>query len=106
MLLCEIINSPSKGTVAILKRKVLERELGARLDEIRVESVGLIQGQLAQIIVASDIAAKGADVLVSEIAGSCPQHISMIALFGTTSAVKAAMHAVRDKIACKSAIQA
>lgn len=105
MLSCEIINSPSRGTVAILKRKVLEKEIRTLLDETRVESVGLIQGQLARIIVASDIAMKSADILVSEISGSCPQHITMIALFGTTSAVKAAMNAVEDKTSCKSAVK-
>lgn len=105
MLLCEVINSPSKGTVGILKRKVHEKEIRSLVEETRVEAVGLIQGQLAQIVLASDIAAKGADVLVSEIYGSCPQHITMIALFGTTSAVKAAMNAVKDKIPCKSTLK-
>lgn len=106
MLLCEIINSPSAGTVSILKRKALDKDVRAALDTGRVESVGLLQGQLAQIIVASDIAAKGADVLVSEISGSCPQHITMIALFGTTSAVRTALNTVRDRIPCKSAMKA
>jgi len=105
MLLCEIINSPSKGTVGILKRKVHEKDVRSLLEETRVEAVGLIQGQLAHIVLASDIAAKGADVLVSEISGSCPQHITMIALFGTTSAVTTAMSAVRDKLPCRSSLK-
>jgi hypothetical protein len=106
MLLCEIINSPSPGTVSILKRKVLDKEVRTLLDANRVEAVGLIQGQLAQIIVASDIAAKGADILVSEISGSCPQHITMIALFGATSAVRTAVNTVRDRMPCKSVVKA
>jgi len=106
MLSCEIINSPSPGTISILKRKVIDKEIRTIIEETRVESVGLIQGQLAQIIVASDIAAKGADVHVSEISGSCPQHITMIALFGSTSAVRTAMNMVKDKISCKSGMKA
>jgi ethanolamine utilization microcompartment shell protein EutL len=105
MLLCEIINSPSRGTVAILKRKALDKAIRSLPDAARVEAVGLIQGQLAQIVVASDIASKAADVLVSEISGSCPQHITMIALFGSVSAVKVAINAVKDKISCKNAVK-
>jgi ethanolamine utilization microcompartment shell protein EutL len=105
MLLCEIINSPSQGTLAILRRKTLEKDIFAQSAAARIEAVGLIQGQLAQIVVASDIAAKGADVAVSEIAGSCPQHVTMIALFGSTSAVRAAMNAVMGKIPCRNVVK-
>ena len=96
MLNCELIHNPSPGSLQILKRKIHDRELVAYLDSHRVEAVGLIQGQLAKILVAADIAEKVANVRVTEIAGSCPQHITMIAVFGSTSAVKVATEAVQN----------
>lgn len=96
MLYCELIHNPSPGSLQILKRKIHDRELVAYLNAHRVEAVGLIQGQLAPIMVAADIAEKAANVKVAEIAGSCPQHITMIAVFGSTSAVKVAIEAVKS----------
>lgn len=101
MLTCAIINSPSVGSVNILKRKITDREIRDRLEKRRVEAVGLVQGQLAQIIVAADVAEKAADVMVTEISGSCPQHITMIALFGDTSAVRSAMEAIEGHQICQ-----
>ena len=62
------------------------------------EAVGLVQGPLADIIAAGDVAEKTSGVVVEEIQGICPQHFTMIALFGDTSAVAVALIAIGQKI--------
>lgn len=94
MLMLRIINSPSKGTLHILSRKINENHIKEILNKGVINSLGLIQGQLAEIIVAGDIAEKASDVEIVEIAGVCPQHITMIGVFGETAAVSEAIRAV------------
>jgi len=67
-------------------------------EESFIEAVGLVQGPLADIIAAGDIAEKTSGVTVEEIQGICPQHFTMIALFGDTSAVAVALIAIEEKI--------
>ena len=57
-------------------------------------SLGLIQGPLAEIIVAGDVAEKASSVDITEIPGVCPQHITMIGVFGDTASVSEALKAV------------
>lgn len=59
-------------------------------------AVGLIQAQLADLFAMADAAVKNANVLVMEIRGICPQHFSMIAIFGDTSSVEAALEATQN----------
>ena len=96
MLLIKCINSPSKGTTNILLRKVNDDYVKEKLKKGEFNAVGLIQGQLTDIIVAGDIAEKASNVEISEITGICPQHITMIGVFGDTSAVSEALKAVED----------
>lgn len=67
-------------------------------DEMSFEAVGLVQGPLADMIAAGDIAEKTSGVSVEEIQGICPQHFTMIAIFGDTSSVAVALIAVSEKI--------
>ena len=94
MLLIHTINSPSDGTMRILSRKIQYSRMKEELERGNVNSVGLIQGQLSEIIVAGDIAQKASNVEIVEITGMCPQHVSMIAVFGDTSSVLEALNAV------------
>lgn len=64
------------------------------LRQVSFGAVGLIQGKLTEIFVASDIAEKVSDVMVEEISGTCPQHFTMIAIFGDTSSVETAVNAI------------
>lgn len=66
--------------------------------EVHIEAVGLVQGQLADMIAAGDIAEKTSGVIVEEIQGICPQHFTMIALFGDTSAVAVALITISERI--------
>jgi microcompartment protein CcmL/EutN len=58
--------------------------------------VGLIQGKLIDMIAAADVAEKAADVRVFDLRGLCPQHITMIGIFGDISDVKASIEAIEQ----------
>lgn len=96
MLSLQTINSPSKGTFSILSRKVADDQIKQKIENGSIEAIGLIQGQLAEIIVAGDIAQKASNVEITEITGVCPQHIVMIGVFGDTASVSEALKAVRN----------
>lgn len=88
------INSPSQGVINILLRKINDDHVKENLQKGMVNSLGLIQGQLSEMIVAGDIAEKASNVDIAEITGMCPQHISMIGIFGDTASVSEAVNAV------------
>jgi len=83
-----IIKSPTAGTVDILMRRM---GTGVNKDNICVDAVGLVQGRMIEMICAADIAEKAVGVTVEDIRGSCPQNMIMIAIFGDTSSVEAAI---------------
>ena len=76
--------------------------LGARLGTaakselglIDSSAVGLVQGRLVDMIAAADVAEKAAAVRVYDLKGSCPQHLTMIGIFGDVAAVKASLDAI------------
>jgi len=88
----QFIKSPSPGTMAILAR----RRTGTGPSAPTPGAVGLVQGALADMITAADIAEKAAQVEVEEIRGICPQHVTLIGIFGDIAAVDAALKAVRE----------
>ena len=89
-----IIKSPTAGTVAMLDRR---RSLAKPHEELgQYDTIGLIQGKLIDMVTAADIAEKAADVVVEEIRGLCPQHFAMLAVFGDTASVEAAVNAVEQ----------
>jgi ethanolamine utilization microcompartment shell protein EutS len=96
MLTIQVIRSPSKGTIRILSRKIHDEQVKAILQKNMADAVGLIQGPLAEMIVAGNIAEKAANVEIAELMGNCPQHITVIGIFGETSAVLEAAKAVKN----------
>lgn len=96
MLNIRIINKPSKGIIRLLLRKISDTQVMEYLENGSVNSLGLIQGQLAQIIASADIAEKASNVQIAEITGSCPQHITMIGIFGEISSVEESIKAVQN----------
>ncbi len=94
MINCEIINNPTKGTLKILARRIADREIREKLNTESIESIALIQGRVSKIIAIADDAEKTADVTAVEVTGSCPQHLTIIALIGSLSAV----HTVVERI--------
>jgi hypothetical protein len=89
---CRIIKSPSPGTVDILCRRKGSGRDGQTLEG---DAIGLVQGKLIEMICASDVAEKAAGVTVEDIRGSCPQNMVMLAIFGDTASVEAAMAEIR-----------
>lgn len=97
MLKIQFIKRPTKSTLKMLFRRsgTLKKQVP---EESCFEAVGLVQGPLADMIAAGDIAEKTSGVIVEEIQGLCPQHFAMIALFGDTSAVAVALITISEKI--------
>lgn len=90
-----IIKSPTSGTIEMLNRR---RSLSQPLEEYgNYDTIGLVQGKLIEMVTAADVAEKAANVFVEEIRGLCPQHFSMLAIFGDTSSVEVAIKAVRQR---------
>ncbi|WP_246013772.1 MULTISPECIES: BMC domain-containing protein [Companilactobacillus] len=91
---CRIIKSPSEGTMAILNRR---KGSGIRDKIENVDAVGLVQGRLIEMVVASDIAEKAVGVTVEDIRGSCPQNMIMLAVFGDTASVTSAIEEIKKQ---------
>ena len=92
---CTVISRPSPSALQILSRKVYDHELQSRMKTEPPDAVGICQGTVLEIIQAGDIAEKTADVAAAELGGSCPQHMTCLAIFGSISAVNAAVEAIR-----------
>ncbi len=99
MLTIRTINSPSAGTLKILSKKTADTRLREESASGFVNALGLIQGQLADIYMAGDIAEKAASVGIAEVTGMCPQHMSMICVFGDVAEVAEALKAVNGWMA-------
>ncbi len=93
----QFISHPSSGV-----KNMLAQRLGPHGKKIFAEdgfefsAVGLLQGKLVDMILAADIAEKAASVEVFDLRGLCPQHITMIGIFGDVSAVKASLDAIKS----------
>lgn len=90
-----VIKNPSPGTVDILMRRM---NMAKSSKPEYFDAVGLVQGKMIEMIVASDIAQKAVGVTVSDIHGSCPQNMILLAVFGETSAVKSAMIKIKTEV--------
>ena len=87
-----IIKSPSKGTIDILLRRKGSNQ--TVMPEC-MDAIGLVQGKIIDMIVASDIAEKAVGVTVEDIKGSCTQNMVLLALFGDTASVESALQKIR-----------
>ncbi|MBM7834376.1 BMC domain-containing protein [Clostridium sardiniense] len=90
-----LIKSPTEGTKrALIKRMGIE---GKEVIE-NVDAIGLAQGKLIDMIYAIDIAEKAAGVVVEDIKGVCPQHMTSIAILGDTSSVQSAIEEIKSNM--------
>ena len=62
-----------------------------------VAAVGLIQGRMIEMVCAADVAEKAVGVTVEDIRGNCPQNMILLAIFGDTASVEAAMDEIRRR---------
>lgn len=83
MIDVRLIKAPSEGVMNIIRSRS-----GAKWDaDFMPAAVGLVQGKLIDMLVASDIAEKTAGVIVSDVRGSCPQNVILLAIAGDTAEV-------------------
>lgn len=96
-----IINAPRPETVQMLERK-MSAEARALLRETTFNAVGLVQLSIPDLYFFADLVMKTSPVLSVELHGTCPQHVTTLAFFGETSAVRMAMNAIESsKESCK-----
>jgi hypothetical protein len=93
----KIISHPSPGVFEFLRQRVgaVGKKVFAEA-EIPFTAVGLIQGKLVDMIAAADVAEKAGNVRVFDLRGLCPQHITMIGIFGDIADVKASIAAIEE----------
>lgn len=89
---CRIIKSPGEGTLAIVNRRK-----GSKDKLEKPDAIGLVQGKLIEMVCAADVAEKAVGVTVEDIRGSCPQNMVMLAIFGDTASVTAAIEEIQKK---------
>jgi microcompartment protein CcmL/EutN len=90
-----IIHAPGEDVLEILQHR-MHPASRSKLENLRVDAIGLIQANIVNILYFADIAQKAAAVFPTELNGSCPQHIVTLALLGDESSVEAAMRAVEE----------
>ncbi|GHD12334.1 BMC domain-containing protein [Tianweitania populi] len=90
-----IINAPHPDALQMLQRRMPPHGR-AWVQANRVDSIGLMQVSVADLFYFSDLALKAADVFAVEIYGTCPQHVTSLAVLGETSSVKLAMETIES----------
>jgi len=88
-----IINAPGPDVMHMLGRRI-PPDMRQKVKDQVFGAVGLVQTTVPDLYFFADIAQKAADVLIVELFGSCPQHVTTLAFFGETSAVRTAMQAI------------
>jgi hypothetical protein len=91
-----IIKNPSQGTIEILKRRADFSKFDINID--KVSAVGLVQGKMIDMVVASDIAEKATQVTTLDIKGQCPQNMILLAIFGDTASVSTAIEDIKKGV--------
>lgn len=91
-----VINAPSAGIKEMLLRRA--NAPNQIKDEILrgCTAIGMFQALITDCYYYADLAQKAGEVIALEISGSCPQRLSMMALFGDISAVEAAIKAIKN----------
>lgn len=63
-----------------------------------VEAIGLVQGRMIDMVCACDLAEKATNVDAYDVRGVCPQHMTLLALFGDTGSVEQALKEIERKL--------
>jgi ethanolamine utilization microcompartment shell protein EutS len=88
-----IIHAPSAEVQEMLLRR-MPQAARERVKDSRIDAIGLVQSSVANILYFADVAQKSSAVFPVELHGTCPQHITTLALLGDVSAVETAMRAI------------
>lgn len=88
-----MIKAPSPGTMRIIRSRS-----GARWGEgFAPAAIGLVQGLVIEMVVASDIAEKSAGVTVTDVRGSCPQNMVLLAIAGDIADVAECLDRIKEE---------
>jgi ethanolamine utilization microcompartment shell protein EutS len=90
----QFITHPGPGVIEMLMTR-MGTSGKKTLEVVNFSAVGLVQGRLVDMIAAADIAEKAASVHVFDLKGTCPQHLTMIGIFGDIAAVKTSLDAIQ-----------
>lgn len=92
----QIISHPAPGVFEFLRQRVgaVGKKIFAEA-EFPFTAVGLVQGKVLDMIAAADVAEKAANVRVFDLKGICPQHVTMIGIFGDIADVEASIDAIK-----------
>ena len=90
----KIIKSPAPGTIVSLLRR---QGSGASTPIASVDAGELVQGRMIEMVCAADVAEKAVGVTVEDIRGNCPQNMVLLAIFGDTASVEAALEEIKRK---------
>ena len=90
-----VMKTVSEGT-----RKIIIRR--ARMEGLEIlfrenSALALLNGNVSDLIYASDLAQKASDVEVFEISGNCPQHLTCLAILGSAAAVDEAVKRINEE---------
>ena len=88
----QIIKQPSSGVIKMLESRSNMKDFFKKRS---FDTIGLVQGKLCEMLAAADTAEKASGVEVLEVKGVCPQHFTMIAIFGDTASVSEAMDRIK-----------
>ncbi|MCD8103498.1 MAG: BMC domain-containing protein [Lachnospiraceae bacterium] len=91
-----VMKTVSEGTKEIILRRAKMPELEELFQ--KYPALALVHGDVCDMIYASDLAQKAADVQVFEIMGSCPQHLTCLGILGDASAVEEAVARIKKML--------
>jgi hypothetical protein len=97
MITVQSVKSPTKTFLEIIEKRLSR----SSRDAFKMEgstgtpgAVGLIHGNIVEVLAAIDIGEKAARVSIFEIMGTCQQHFNTIAIFGDVASVDLALQAI------------
>ncbi|MFM2477764.1 BMC domain-containing protein [Celerinatantimonas sp. MCCC 1A17872] len=90
-----IINAPGADVLAMLKRRI-SPELRQSIDLVCTDAIGLVLLPIPDLYFYADKVSKRANVTVTEICGTCPQHVTTLGIFGELSAVRDAVQVIEE----------
>jgi len=94
MMSIRVVNAPHQEVLQMLQRRMPPHGR-AHVRDHSIGAVGLVQSNITDLFFFSDVAMKAADVFTVEIYGTCPQHVTSLAVLGELSAVRTAMDAIQ-----------
>lgn len=83
----------SDGTKEIVMKRARAEGLDVKFRENA--ALALINGNVCDLIFASDLAQKASEVEVFELTGNCPQHMTCLGILGSAAAVDEAVDRIR-----------